>query len=86
MKRLIAAVSSLTVCEGPAADGLSGDDAEEDLDHVQPRPRGRGEVQGDLRVLRQPRVDVRVLVGGVVVQHDVQFPARVGLGDLFHEG
>src|SRR3954451_9982350 len=40
--------------ERPAADGLPGDDPEEDLDEVQPRPRGRGEVQGDPRVPRQP--------------------------------
>jgi len=33
--------------EAAAADGLAGDDAEEDLDHVQPGSRGGGEVQGD---------------------------------------
>src|SRR6478672_13159084 len=48
--------------EGAAADGLAGDDPEEDLDQVQPRPRGGGEVQGDPRVARQPRVDRRMLV------------------------
>jgi hypothetical protein len=51
--------------EGGAADGLAGDDAEEDLDHVQPRTTGRGEVQGDPWVLRQPGADVLVVVGAV---------------------
>jgi hypothetical protein len=31
----------------------------------------------------QPGVDPRVLVGGVVVHHDVQFHPRIGLGDQF---
>ena len=30
-----------------AADGLPGDDREEDLDQVEPGPRGRGEMKGD---------------------------------------
>src|SRR5690242_15909931 len=33
--------------EAAAADGLAGDDPEEDLHQVQPGPRGRGEVQRD---------------------------------------
>jgi hypothetical protein len=33
----------------------------------------------------QPRLDPLVLVGGVVVQHHVQLPARVGRGDLLQE-
>ena len=37
-------------------------------------------------VLRQPGLDVGVLVGGVVVAHDVQLDSRVGLGDLLEEG
>src|SRR5688572_26398078 len=43
--------------EAAAADGLSGDDPEEDLHQVQPGPRGRGEVQGDPRVAGQPGLD-----------------------------
>ena len=67
--------------EAAAADGLTRDDREEDLDHVEPAAAGRGEVQLDPGVLGQPRLHVRVLVGGVVVAHHVQLPARVGPGD-----
>ncbi len=72
--------------EGPAADGLAGDDAEEDLDHVQPAAAGGGEVQVDAGVLRESGLDVGVLVGGVVVAHHVQLDPGVGLGDLLEEG
>ena len=58
--------------EGAAADGLAGDDPEEDLDHVQPGPGGRGEVQRDPRVAGQPGRHRGVFVGGVVVAHHVQ--------------
>jgi hypothetical protein len=34
----------------------------------------------------QPDPDPLVLVGGVVVHHDVQLPTRVGLGDELEEG
>src|SRR5437667_6827424 len=37
-----------------AADGLPGDDREEDLHQVQPRPGRRREVQGDAGVLGEP--------------------------------
>jgi hypothetical protein len=69
--------------EAAAADGLAGDDREEDLDQVQPGSRGRGEVHGDPGVLCQPGGHPRVFVGGVVVGHDVQRHPWVGLGDLF---
>src|SRR3954454_12410635 len=71
--------------EGSAADGLTGDDREEDLYEVQPGARGWREVQRDPRVLGQPLVDVVVLVGVVVVEHDVQRAARVSARDLFEE-
>ncbi len=48
--------------EAAAADGLAGDDPEEDLDEVQPGPRRRREVQGDPRVSGQPGLDAGVLV------------------------
>lgn len=41
---------------------------------------------GDAGVALQPRPDLGVLVGGVVVDHDVQPLAGVGLGDLLQEG
>lgn len=47
----------LTSGEAAAADGLAGDDVEEDLDHVQPEPAGRREAQRDPRVARQPGAD-----------------------------
>ena len=71
--------------EAAAADGLAGDDAEEDLDHVQPGRRGRGEVRGDPGVLRQPRRHVLALAGAVVVGDDAQRDARVRLRDLAQE-
>ena len=72
--------------EAAAADGLPGDDGEEDLNEVEPGP-GRGrEVQGDPGVPGQPGPHVGVGVGAVVVADDVQRHPRVGLGDLFEEG
>src|SRR5436305_689727 len=50
---------------------LPGDDPEEDLDHVQPGPGGRGELQRDPRILGQPRGDLGSLAGGVVVADHV---------------
>ena len=38
------------------------------------------------RMLGQPGLDRGVGVGTVVVQHHMQLPARVGLGDEFEEG
>ena len=39
----------------------------------------------DTWVLGQPGLHGGVLVGGVVVYHDVQFAPRVGLGDMLEE-
>ena len=47
--------------EGSASDGLVGDDAEEDLDQVEPRPRGGGEVQCDAGVLASQAVTLGCL-------------------------
>jgi HEAT repeat protein len=73
--------------EGAAADGLAGDDREEAFHEVDPRASGRREVQGDPLVLRpgEPCADLSVLMGGVVVTHDVQVLAGAGGGDLVEE-
>ena len=42
-------------------------------------------MQRDPGVFGEPLVDVVVLVGVVVIEHDVQSPARVGLGDQLEE-
>jgi hypothetical protein len=72
--------------EGAAADGLAGDDPKEDLDQVQPARRGRSEMQLDAGMFGQPGPHGRGLVGGVVVQHQMQLTARIGAGDLLEEG
>jgi len=56
--------------EAAATDGLAGDDREEHLDQVQPRPRGRREVQGDPRVAGQPCAHGGVVVRDLVAQHE----------------
>jgi hypothetical protein len=47
--------------EGATPDGLAGDDAEEDLDQVQPRAARRREMQCDPGVFVQPGLNVGVL-------------------------
>ena len=74
----MAVMRSLTLVNVPRRIDLSGDDAEEDFDHVQPGARGWGEVHGDPGVACQPSLDRRVFVGRVVVAHDVQLATRVG--------
>src|SRR5919108_2853740 len=71
--------------EAATADGLPGDDREEDLHEIQPRS-GRGrEVQRDPGVPSQPGPHVRMVVRAVVVADDVQLAARVRPGDLAKE-
>src|SRR5215217_2713330 len=64
--------------EVAAAQRLAFDDGEAHLDQVQPRGVGRGEMQPDPRMLGQPCLHPLVLVGGVVVQHDMQLPTGIG--------
>ena len=44
---------------------------EEGLDRVQPGARGRGEVEDEARMAGEPAQHLGVLVGGVVVEDDV---------------
>src|SRR6476659_10803471 len=46
------------------------------FDQVEPRRRGRGEVEVEPGVFVQPLADVFVLVGGVVVQDQVDLQVR----------
>lgn len=46
--------------------------AEEALDQIEPGGRGRQEVEMDARMPVQPRLHLRVLVSGVVVQDEVE--------------
>ena len=71
--------------EGPAPDGLSFDDPEPDLDQVQPRAGGRGEVHRDPRVRVEPVTDLGLLVGGAVVHHQMQLLGRVGARHMLEE-
>ncbi len=64
--------------EHAATDALSGDLGEEALDQVEPRRRGRREINVVARMPDQPRLDLGMLVGGIVVgdQMDIEGPAR----------
>jgi hypothetical protein len=82
MKVSIALMRSLTDVKVPRRIAWRVMVPKKDLDHVQPGARGRREMQRDPLVLAQPCGDVVVLVGGVVVDDDVQLPMRIGLRDL----
>ena len=57
--------------EDAPADGVLGDFGEEAFDLVQPGGRRRREVEMEAGVLFQPRLDLGMLVGGVVVDDQV---------------
>jgi len=67
-------------------EGRPFEDAEPDLDLVEPRRVGRGEVEMDVPMADQPAV-VLGLVGTEVVEHDVDLELRIGVGreDVVHE-
>src|SRR6516165_9521552 len=65
--------------EGTAADAVSGDLGEEALNHVEPGSRGRREVQMEARMRLEPALYGRGLVGGIVVDHQVEVEAGRGL-------
>jgi len=62
-----------------ATNRLVGDLAEPALDEVEPRTRGRREVQMEAGVLREPVLHVGVLVGRVVVEDQMDLE---GLGNF----
>jgi len=57
--------------EDATADFPASDGREEALDGVQPRSRGRREVEGPARMIGEPLHDRRVLVRGVIVEDGV---------------
>ena len=54
-----------------ALEAAAGQAREEGLNCVQPRAGGRCEVESPARVAREPGPDLRVLVGGIVVEDRV---------------
>lgn len=72
--------------EDTAAQTLGGNVSEEALDHVQPGRRSGREVNMETRVFLQPFFDLGVLVGCVVVTHQMQclLPGRFPV-DLLQE-
>ena len=62
--------------EGTSTDCPLRDDSEPPLHLVQPRGLRRGEVKVESVVAREPPLNLGMLVGGVVVQHDVHLQIR----------
>ena len=58
--------------EDAAADALLSDQAKEALDLIEPGARGGSEVQVKAGVLGQPCLNIGMLVGGVVVEDEVE--------------
>src|SRR5690349_20305581 len=71
--------------EGAAPDRLAGEDAEPRLDHVQPGGTLRGEVERDLRMLREPRLHGRRGMCGRVVEDDMQVSPAIAARDALDE-
>src|SRR3712207_4749344 len=57
--------------ERAAPQAPTGQSGEEGLDRVEPRARGRDEVEGPARVAPEPSHSLRVLAGAVVVEDGV---------------
>ena len=57
--------------EGPSADGLLGDDIEPNLHLVQPRRIGRRKMDIKARMNGQPAFNPRMLMGGIVVDDEM---------------
>jgi Domain of unknown function (DUF4062) len=57
--------------EAAALGAVPGESGEEGLDRVQPRARGRGEVEDEAGMAGEPAQDLGMLVGGIVVEDHV---------------
>ena len=64
--------------EDAAADALAGHFGKEVLDRVEPRGRGRGEVEGPARMARQPGQHFGMFVSGVVGRAPCGSACRLG--------
>lgn len=62
-----------------ATNPLSSDLCKPSLDEVQPRATGRDKVKMKPFVLAQPRLDIRMLMGPVVVHNQMEVHSRRGL-------
>ena len=72
--------------EGTAADGLLRDEMEPDLDLVEPGSIGGGEVDVVAGPVGQPALDAGMLVGGMVVDDEVDVEVRGHVGiDVLEE-
>jgi hypothetical protein len=58
--------------ESAPSDGFVSDFSEESLDQVKPGAGRWNEVEDKSLVLLEPFLDVRVLVGSVVIEHEVE--------------
>jgi hypothetical protein len=73
--------------EGATTDRALGDERKEAFDLVEPRGVGGDEVNMPTRTAREPRSDLGMLVGGVVVddEMDIQLGRHIGF-DVTQEG
>jgi hypothetical protein len=81
MKRSILRTRSGTETKEPPPDGALSDQCEEAFDLIEPRSIGRCEVEAPTRTTGKPGSHLGVLVGGVIVddEMDVEFCWNIGL-------
>src|SRR6516165_3522353 len=70
--------------EGRAAERLTFEDREPDLDLVEPGSAGRREVEADVGMALEPEISLGFM-GAQVVEHDMNGLARIGGDDVVHE-
>jgi hypothetical protein len=71
--------------EAREAEGLLSENPEEALDLVEPGSAGRRVVEGHLRMLDKPSLDVGRAVRRRVVEDDMQFLLGINAHDVLHE-